>query len=470
LDYAEFIARKRKTVKPMGFDVSPDSLNANLFDWQRRIVHWALRRGRAAIFADTGLGKSLCQLSWAEQVVKKTNQPVILHCPLGVRLQTKREADKFAIDCEVKVVNEQSEVIDGINLVNYDKLDHFDPTTFAGVVLDESSILKNLQGKTKKRLCDSYSQTPYRLACTATPAPNDHDELGSHSEFLGVSEAVDMRNRFFYHDSGDTGKWTLMPHARKDFWQWVAEWAICISRPSDIGGDDSRYNLPPLNMNWHCVELPEDAKPEGFLFNVSGISATSMHDEKRMSNEYRAARTAEIVATDDKSQWVVWVDTNYEADAIKKLIPEAVEIRGSDKESVKEQKLLDFATGKIRVFITKPSLTSFGLNWQGCHNTVFAGRSFSFEKFYQSVRRFYRFGQGKIVNVHVVYAAGEDAINQAIERKQADFEVMRSGMAEAMNAATLEQLGLDSGKKEYKPTVQFQLPKFLEGASHVVSK
>jgi hypothetical protein len=469
MEYVDFIARKRRIVRPMGFDVDPSRLNPNLFEWQRRIVEWALRRGRAAIFADTGLGKTIMELSWAEQVVKRTNLPVILHCPLGVRLQTKRESEKFAIDCDVKVVNEQSEVITGINLVNYDKLDHFDPSSFSGVVLGEASILKNMQGKTKRKLCEAYSRTPYRLSETATPAPNDHDELGSQSEFLGVSEAVDMRNRFFYHDSGDTGKWTLMPHARKEFWRWVAQWAICIGKPSDIGGDDSGYDLPPMNINWHCVHVDEDTKLDGMLFNTSGIGATSMHDEKRLSNIARAEKTSEIVATNTRDPWVIWCDTNYESDALKLAIPEAVEIRGSEKESVKEKKLFDFSNGDIRVFITKPTLTSHGMNWQHCCNTVCAGRTFSFEKWYQLMRRFYRFGQKNIVNGHVVYAESEDSINQSIARKQVGFDVMRSGMAEAMNEATLEQLGMDAGKKEYKPSVRFEFPGFLRGVENAVS-
>ena len=460
MSYADFIKSKQISVKPLGFDIDGDDLNVNLFDWQRRIVQWAVRRGRAALFEDTGLGKSLQQLAWADAIFGKTNKPIILHCPLGVRFQTLRESQKFGIKCTVAVVNEQSEVVHGINIVNYEKVEKFDTSTFAGVVLDESSILKNMQGKTKRRLCELYSNTPYRLACTATPSPNDQDELGSHAEFLGVSAAVDMRNRFFYHDSGDTGKWTLMPHARKEFWKWVASWAVCIGKPSDIGGNNDGYDLPPLNTHRHIVHCDQEEKVENYLFNVSGLSATTLHQEKRLTNSVRCRKAAELVNA-GTGPCIVWCDTNYEADELKILLPHSIEVRGSESESVKEAKMERFLTQPNEILISKSSIFGFGCNLQHCNRMVFAGLNYSFEQWYQSVRRCWRFGQTKPVEVHIVIADTESAITSAISRKENDFALMRCGMAEAMRDASLVELGLDSGKVIYRPTVKFQLPSIL---------
>lgn len=458
MDYYDFIQRKRKRAERYGF--TPTVMNPMMFDWQSRIVDWAVRRGRAALFADTGLGKSLMQLSWSENVAINSG-PVLLLCPLGVRQQTVNEAQKFGVGCEVKVVEQESDLCEGINVTNYDKLDHFDSSWFAGVCLDESSILKSMNGKTRQKLVDLFSTTQFRLACTATPSPNDHMELGNHAEFLGVMAASDMLNRYFYHDSGDTSKWVLRPHAVKDFWQWVASWAVCIGMPSDIGGSDEGYVLPPLNVVRHFVEVEDisDA-PAGMLFNTSGMSATTIHEEKRLTCGVRVKKAAELANSFDEP-CVIWCDTNQESKELSESIYNSVEIKGSDSVAHKERALADFASGHIEKIITKPSICGMGLNWQHCSKMVFAGLTYSFEQYYQAIRRIYRFGQASQSDVHIVLAETDSAINQAIARKESDFAAMRSGMAQAMRDNTWQEFGLDSGKKRYEPLSDVSLPSFL---------
>ena len=459
MSYQEFIASKRRKLQPMGF--TPGQLNGNLFDWQATVVDWAVRRGRAALFEECGLGKTLQQLAWAEQVVKHTNKPVVLHCPVGVRQQTKREAEKFGIDCEVKVVNEASEVIVGINLVNYEKLHHFDPSVFAGVVLDESSVLKNYTGKTKRLLVDSYARTPYRLACTATPSPNDQKELGNHAEFLGIMPSNEMLSRWFINDTMKAGGYRLKKHGQDDYWRWVASWAVCLSKPSDIGGSDDGYTLPELVIERHVVEVEQSEAPAGMLFNTSGISATTIHEEKRLTCTARAKRSAELVA-DKNRVAVVWCDTDYEADALIDRIDDAIEIRGSHPEKRKEEMLLAFEKGEARCLITKPTVAGFGLNWQHCDHQVFAGLSYSFEQYYQAVRRCWRFGQRNSVNVDIVLADSDSAIESAIASKEADHNLMQSGMAKAMKSATLAELGIELEREDYQPTKKMEIPKWLK--------
>jgi len=309
-------------------------------------------------------------------------------------------------------------------------------------------------------LTKRYSKTKYKLACTATPAPNDCMELGNHAEFLGVCEAVDMLNRFFYHDSGDTSKWVLMPHGAKDFWRWVSQWAICIGKPSDIGGDDTGFDLPELRVHRHVVEVSDSSPIGEYLFNVSGLTATTIHEEKRLTCEARCIKAADLVRAVD-GYCVVWCDTNYEADKLIEVLPNAVEVRGADKSTDKENKLAGFSSGKIETLISKPSIAGMGMNWQHCQTMVFAGLSYSFEEYYQAIRRCWRFGQTKPVDVHIVLADSENAINSAIARKESDFDAMRCGMAEAMRESTLEEFGLREGKRLYVGDKSFGLPSFL---------
>lgn len=461
VNYHEFIAGKEIKANDYGFKVTKKKLNKHLFDWQADVVQWALQRGRAALFLECGMGKTLCQLSWAEQVVIKTNQPVIIHCPIGVRAQTVREAKKFNIGVPVKSVNDASEVVKGINLVNYEKLHKFDTSVFSGVVPDESSILKNAQGKTKQQLIDCYSQTPYRLACTATPAPNDHMELGTHAEFLGASGYMDMLNRYFVHDSANTAQWRLRGHAVQDFWKWVSTWAICMSKPSDLLGSDEGYILPPLNIDRHYIDRDDDSAPEGFLFHTRGVSATTIHSERRGTLINRSRKVAELFH-EINDYCIVWCDTNYESDSLSEVIPEAIEIRGSDRDEEKEEKIQAFSLGQVKCIITKPSITGFGVNWQHCNHQIFSGLSYSFESYYQAVRRSWRFGQKRPVYVDIIIADGEASIESAIARKESDHQLMQSQMADAMRGFTLEQLGKDRPKKRYEPTTAIKLPSFIQ--------
>jgi superfamily II DNA or RNA helicase len=458
-EYYDFIESKKRKIHGYGFDFPKSKLNKYLMNWQKDIVCWAIGRGRSAIFAECGTGKTIEQLEWARIIHEKTNKPVIIHCPVGVREQTKRESDKFSIKCKVSVVNEQKDIIDGINLVNYEKIHKFDTSVFGGVVLDESSILKGETSKTREQLNRCYESTPYRLACTATPAPNDHVELGNHAEFLGICDANDMLNRYFVHDSGETSVWRLRGHAHKDFWAWVSQWAVCVSKPSDVGGDDTDFILPELRIHRVILETDDYDVSSGFLFNPgNAISATTLHSEKRLTNSKRCKEAARIVGESD-GQVLVWCDTNYEADELIKLIPDAVEVRGNDKD--KESKLLDFADNKIRVLISKPSIAGFGMNYQNCNTMIFAGLSYSFEQYYQAVRRCWRFGQKKPVDVYAIIADTETAIESALAKKQYDHLLMQSGMALAMAESQRETFGGDIPKSKYVPKKPIQIPGFL---------
>ena len=456
--YREFIASKRRIVQPMGFE--PSRISPFLFDWQALIESWATRRGRAALFEDCGLGKTLQQLEWAAQVWQHTQRPVVIHCPVGVRHQTKAEAEKFNIDAPIAIANESDSVIDGINLINYEKLHRIDPSIFGGVVLDESSILKSFTGKIKQSLIAAYSHCPYRLACTATPAPNDFMELGNHAEFLGVCTREEMLSTYFVHDSGETSKWRLRKHAQKDFWEWMASWSVCVSKPSDIGFSDNGFDLPPLVEHEHIVDIERDPKP-GFLFHVDEkLSATAMHSEKRQTADLRAAKVAELVNSNSES-WAVWCDANYEADALKKLIPDAVEVRGTDSDQSKEDRLRSFADGSSRVIITKPTVAGFGMNWQHCSHQAKIGVNYSYEQSYQADRRLWRFGQRRPVHSHIVTTPSEKAMLDAQKAKASQHQSMKHGMAAAMRESMAKQLKSEDRKEKYEPRRKMRLPQWL---------
>jgi len=458
MNYKDFINSKTQNVKPMGFDIDDSRLNKKLTNWQKTVVKWAINRGRAAMFEECGLGKTFQQLEFSRLVFEKTNRPVVIHCPLGVRRQTLAEAKKFNIRCCIAEVNQPEHVVDGINLINYEKLHLFDSSIWGGVVLDESSILKSFSGTTKKQLIESYQSTPYRLACTATPAPNDHKELGNHSEFLGVLPSSEMLSRLFINDTMKAGGYRIKGHAQRDFWNWVSQWAACVAKPSDIGGDDDGYELPKLNVTRHVVEADENAKLDGLLFNVSGISATNIHQEKRLTNTARSRKTAEL-ALSTKEPVLIWCQTDYEADQLKADIPEAVEIRGGTKD--KERLLLEFAQGKYRVLITKPGIAGFGLNYQHCNHMIFAGLSYSFEEYYQSVRRCWRFGQLRPVRVDVIVADSDSAIESAVARKESDHLLMQSSMVDAVKEYGIGNISSDLKRSVYCAENKIQLPNFL---------
>lgn len=387
--YAEFLERKALIDPPRGLKVIPD-LNRQLFDFQSDITRWALLRGSAAIFADCGLGKTPMQLEWARHIPGN----VLILAPLAVSAQTVREGQKFGI--EVRAARTQADVLPGITITNYEMLEHFDASYFTGVVLDESSILKSFDGKTRTKIIDTFRQTPFKLACTATPAPNDFMELGNHAEFLGVMSMVEMLSMFFVHDGGDTSKWRLKGHAESDFWKWLASWAVCIRKPSDLGYDDRDFVLPELRIHEISVHV---AKPtDGFLYARVAETLQERLAARRSTIQDRAAECAAI-ANQTENSFLVWCNLNDESAALTDLINGAVEVKGSDKNQHKEKSMLGFSAGTIRSLVTKPSIAGFGMNWQHCHNMAFVGLSDSYEQFYQAVRRCWRFGQTEPVDV-----------------------------------------------------------------------
>jgi DNA modification methylase len=448
MKYDDFIDAKTKQAAACGFE--PSEIIAPLFDWQKHVVRWACRQGRAALFEDCGLGKTGQQLEWARQVANHTGGMVLILTPLAVAHQTSEEAIKFGISASV--VESQSECKDsGIYITNYEKLEHFNPSAFVGVVLDESSILKAFTGKTRILLTEAFSRTPYRLCCTATPSPNDYTEFGQHAAFLGVCSPAQMLATFFINDTFNTGDWRLKGHAEGEFWKWLASWAACISKPSDIGFSDDGYILPTLNMVTEMVDVDERATNGYDLFKHVTLSATTMHAEMRETSEHRAKRVAELVHS-NKESWIVWCNTNDEADKLKEYIPEAIEVRGSETPASKERKIDAFTNGNARVIISKPSICGLGLNWQHCRNVAFVGLSYSFEDFYQALRRSYRFGQTKPVNAYIIQAKTEGAILQTINRKIEQHKTMQEKMKLA--ALAFSENRIKELKKNTKVTTQ----------------
>lgn len=432
MEYAEFIASKRKAATFDG--VAPGEMHPELFDWQRRVVEWALRKGRAAIFADCGMGKTFMQLEWASHVPGD----VVLLTPLAVGAQTEREAARFGIDARVSRDGERAAKI---TIINYEKLHKLDAGAYAGVVLDESSILKSMDGRTKNDLISMFAATRFRLACTATPAPNDHMELGNHAAFLGVSTMPEMLATYFCHDGGETSVWRLKGHAVDDFWAWVASWAMMVRKPSDIGFDDDGYVLPPLNMHVH--EVKADIKREGELFAMPALALDEQRKARRATLEARVMAAADI-ANAANDQILVWCELNDESDALRDAIHGSKAVSGSDDDDVKATRMTDFAAGDLRCLVTKPKIAGFGMNWQSCSQMVFVGLSHSYEQFYQAVRRCWRFGQSSPVDVHIITSDAERAILDNIKSKQDKADEMVAQMVEKMKSTMLNELGMPS--------------------------
>ena len=420
-DYQSFLDSKRLTQKPCGFE--PVDLNPHLFDFQRDIVKWACRKGRAAIFADCGMGKTIMQLSWAEQIYKHRGGFVLIVAPLAVSAQTVREGRVFGI--EVNKCRKARDLKPGINITNYEMLSHFEGIDFSAVVLDESSILKSYSGAIRNQIIDMFKFTPFKLACTATPAPNDYMELGNHSEFLGCMDRTEMLAMFFIHDGGDTSKWRLKGHAAGKFWDWVSSWACMVTKPSDLGYDDGDFELPPINVITHVIE--SGLNQEGRLFAVTEVTLSEQQKARRNTVDIKTDRIAGYVNCSDDS-WLVWCDLNIESEQLALSIPDAVEVRGSDQTDWKEEAMIGFADGKYRVLVTKPSIAGFGMNWQHCHKVAFCGMSHSYEQFYQAIRRCWRFGQTQPVEVHVFVTDLEESIVANVLRKKDDSEGMRVEM------------------------------------------
>lgn len=455
MTYEQHLAAKFHYAPPSGFAATADE--PWLFPHQRHTVEWALAGGRRAVFLDTGLGKTRIELAWADHVSRHTGGRVIILAPLAVGAQTVREAGVVGLD-GVVFARTPAEAGDArIVVSNYDSLDHWDGVEFVGVVLDESSILKSFMGSTKTRLVDRFRNTPYRLACTATPAPNDYLELGNHSDFLGILSSHQMIARWFINDTTTMGVYRLKAHAVIAFWDWVASWAIMGSLPSHVGPfSDDGYNLPPLHLHRHVVDVDiKSGAEEGFLFRLPGLSATGIHGEKRRTADVRAAKVAALIAAEPDEPWLVWVETNYEAEAVMALLPGAVEVEGSMKPEVKTARLLGFCNGGI--LVTKAKIAGFGMNWQHCARVVFAGGSYSYESFYQSIRRCWRFGQRREVHAHVVMAYTEQHLWDVVSAKSDAHGVMR----DQMFAASVRAQSRAAAKAEYQPTHVAPFPAWL---------
>lgn len=458
-DYLDHIARKLSSVPATGI-VSGFSIPDSLFWHQSALTAWALRRGRAAIFADTGLGKSRMQLAWADAVNKHTCLPVLILAPLAVAPQTVAEGREIGI--EVKHCRDGMETL-GQNIVitNYDRLHRFKPDDFGAVVLDESSCIKHHDTKTLKTLLSAFRETPFKLCATATPAPNDWTELGTHAEFLGVCTRQEMLAEYFTHDGGDTSVWRLKGHARHIFWQWVSQWGAMVGKPSDLGFDDTLYELPPLRLHEHTVKTEMPAN-EGMLFADEAQTLSERRNARRFSVADRVAECAAMVNA-DAEPWVVWCDLNAEGDALTKSIPGAVQIAGADPAEVKEQRLVDFASGKFRVLVSKPSICGFGLNWQHCARMAFVGVTDSFEAYYQAVRRCWRFGQKRDVHVHVFASSAEGAVVANLKRKERDAALMTESLsAETRDAVMQEVTGTKRSTNLYNAEHRVKVPTFLE--------
>lgn len=443
-EYRAFIASRAIASERAGFEPKP--INDAAKTHQAAVLNFALNKGKSACFLDTGLGKSFIELEFARQCAEETGKPSLILTPLAVAGQMVREGQKFNIDA--RQIREQSEVGAGIMVANYERLAKLDPEAFGAVVLDESSILKSYAGKTRATIQEAFDATPYKLAATATPSPNDHTELGNHAEFLGVMRQQEMLSKWFINDTSTASQeWRLKGHAQEAFWQWVASWARCATLPSDLGGDDAGYVLPEIDRRIHEVAADRNTDVgQGMLFRIPELSATSFHAEKRLTLQERCARAAAL-ATHDKPV-TVWCETNEESDLLAKMVPGAVEVHGSLDADEKERRLLSFVKGETRALVTKPKLAGFGLNFQHCAHAVFASISFSYEQHYQAVRRSHRFGQSEVVRNDIVIADTEAAIWNVINEKSAKHDEMKRRMAAAMKQA---QQGHDPRKVYDKP-------------------
>lgn len=421
MNYHEFLETKKIVVQPTGFEC--EKRNPALFGWQNDIVKWALRKGKCAVFSDCGTGKTRILLQWAQMVYEHEHRPVLILAPLAVTQQTKREGEKCGIS--VAVVRDQTQCVDGLNITNYEMLQHFEPDQFCAVVLDESSIIKHKDGKTRQMIQDMFEKTKFKLCCTATPAPNDFMELGTHAQFLGVMKQTEMLATFFVHDGGETQNWRLKGHAEKKFFEWVAGWACCFRRPQDLGYNEEGYDLPELRVHEEAVQSTSTELADGqlMMFAPTGNTLLERRSARRNSLKMRVARAAEI-ANATNEQVLVWCDLNSESKALTNAINGAVEVEGSMDPDVKEERILGFLNGQYRVLVSKPSIAGFGINAQNTHIEIFVGLSDSFEQYYQAVRRCWRFGQTEPVDVYIIISDAEGAVKANIERKQRDAERM----------------------------------------------
>jgi len=454
-EYRQYIASRATSLAPSGFNAKP--INANAKAHQVAVLEFALNLGRSAAFLDTGLGKSFIELEFARQCADETGKPSLILTPLAVAGQMVREGQKFGVDA--RQIREQSEVGAGVMVANYERLAKLDPASFGAIILDESSILKSYAGRTRALIQDAFKDTPYKLAATATPSPNDHTELGNHAEFLGVMRQQEMLSKWFINDTSTASQdWRLKGHAAADFWAFVASWSRCATLPSDLGGDDTGYILPPIDEHSHIINADRMENVEqGMLFRIPEMSATSFHAEKKLTMKQRCDLAAEL-ANHDKPV-TVWCETNEESAYLTKAVDGAIEVKGDQDPDEKERRLLGFADGKYRAIVCKPKLAGFGVNWQHCAHAVFASISFSYEQHYQAKRRSHRFGQSQRVRNDVVMSDTEASIWDVINVKSAKHDEMKRRMAEAMRAAQSNA----SVRVVYDRPIDLAFPEWIKG-------
>ena len=452
MTYEEFLKAKDTERIESGFEVDPKKINKALFPFQRDIVAWALKKGKAAIFSDCGTGKTFMQLEFANQVCKHTKGNALIVAPLSVVEQTKKEGEKFGI--KVTVCRTGEDVKKGINITNYEMLEHFTARDFICVVLDESSILKSFTSSTRNLLIDMFQMTAYRLACTATPSPNDHSEIGNHSEFLGIMSRTEMLATYFIHDGGNTSAWRLKGHGEKKFWEWVATWAVCVRNPADLGYSSEGYYLPELNMIEHITASEPD---EYELVAHRAETLSERREARKKSLDDRIQITKELVENSDDS-WLVWCDYNAESESLHRAIEGSIEVQGKDSPDYKAETALSFAEGKIKTLISKPSIYGFGMNFQNCHEVVFCGISDSYEQFYQAIRRCWRYGQEHSVNVHIILSEAELNVLENIKQKQNQMDELQNNMVALMHDVTMSEIKHTTRiVADYKPKYELKI-------------
>lgn len=459
MTYEEFLKTKELKTIEAGFDVPEEWLSDKLFPFQKDIVRWALKKGKAAILTGCGTGKTFMLLMWAYCVYLFTKKNVLIISPLSVVKQTAIEAEKFEI-CEVHICRTQDDVKDGINITNYEMAEHFKASEFVAVVLDESSILKSFNSRTTKDFTDKFRRTPYKLLCTATIAPNDYTEIGTSCEFLGIMSRTEMLATYFVHDSGKTTDWRLKKAGESKFWEWFATWAIYFNSPSDLGYESKGYDLPNLNIK---TILTESKVNDYEMFVRAAETLSERREARKESIEDRTDKALELTKI-DSDQWLIWVDYNDESEILRRKIEGCVEIKGSDEPETKARASIDFSAGRIRCLVSKPSIFGFGSNFQGCHNEIFCGLSDSYERFYQAVRRCWRFGQDKEVNVYIIISEKEVTILENIKRKQKQMDEMQKRMTALMKEVTLAEIRHTSRiTTNYRPEKDLVLPDFIKG-------
>ena len=456
--YEDFLRTKEMRAEATGFDIDRDTITPMAFDYQKDIISWACKKGKCAVLTGCGSGKTLMQLEWCRAVHTHTQKPVLIVAPLSVVRQTQGEAEKFGI-CKVTICRKQEDVTDGVNITNYEMIEYFDPSVFSGVCLDESSILKSFTGKYQQLLTDMFCRTPYRLLCTATIAPNDYTEIGTSCEFLGIMSRTEMLATYFIHDGGETSKWRLKKAGVNKFWEWFATWAIYFNSPKDLGYEGEGYDLPPLNIH----QIYTESQPEeGTLFVQLAETLDERRNARKESMGDRTDHAAALANGGDETQWLVWCDYNDESAMLKKKLERSVEVKGSDEPEYKAQASIDFADGKIHALVSKPSIFGFGSNFQSCHNMIFCGLSDSYERFYQAVRRCWRFGQKSPVDVYIILSEKEQNVLDNIKRKQKQMDEMQRQMTALMRDVTLAEIRHTTRiTTEYLPEKEMEKPKWI---------